>query len=84
MSWWVDGTTGSDTYNLLLLGDTDDATATTGGLGVLTTDTDTPVVTETTMGTDLLETLQILLNQIHTILNLSELFLNQSALFFVG
>jgi len=56
----VDGTTGSDTYNLLLLGDTDDATATTSGLGVLTTDTDAPVVTETTMGTDLLETLQIL------------------------
>lgn len=51
---------GVDTYNLLLLGDTDDATATTSGLGVLTTDTDAPVVTETTMGTDLLKTLQIL------------------------
>jgi len=50
----------SSTYSLLLLGDTDDATATTSGLGVLTTDTDAPVVTETTMSTDLLETLQVL------------------------
>ena len=31
-----------------------------GGLGVLTSDPQTPVVTETSMGADLLETLQIL------------------------
>jgi hypothetical protein len=48
------------TYSLLLLGDTDDATTTTSGLGVLTTDTDAPVVTETTVSADLLETLQVL------------------------
>jgi hypothetical protein len=44
----------------LLLGDTDGATSTTGGLGVLTTDTDTPVVTETTVSTDLLQAFQVL------------------------
>jgi hypothetical protein len=49
-------------YNLttLLLGDTDGTAATTGGLGVLTTHTETPVVTETTVSADLLETLQVL------------------------
>ena len=44
---------------LLLLGDTDSLSATSGGLGVLTANTDTPVVTETTMGTDLLQAFQI-------------------------
>lgn len=44
----------------LLLGDTDSATATTGRLGVLTADAEAPVVTETTVGTDLLEALEIL------------------------
>ena len=32
----------------------------TGGLGVLTTDTETPEVTETTVGTDLLQALEII------------------------
>ena len=45
--------------SLLLLGDTDGAAAATGGLGVLTTDTEAPVMTETTMSADLLETLKI-------------------------
>ena len=45
---------------LLLLGDTDGLTATTGGLGVLTSDTEAPVVTQTTMGADLLQTLKVL------------------------
>ena len=44
----------------LLLGDTDGPAATTGGLGVLTADTEAPVVSETTVGADLLEALQIL------------------------
>ena len=44
---------------LFLLGDTNGATTTTSSLGVLTTDTDTPVVTKTTVSTDLLETLKI-------------------------
>jgi len=43
-----------------LLGDTDGTTTTTGGLGVLSTDTETPVVTETTVGSDLLQALEIL------------------------
>merc|ERR1719402_978943 len=47
-------------HNLLLLGDTDGATSPASGLGMLTADTDTPVVTQTTMGTDLLQALQIL------------------------
>ena len=49
-------------YNLttLLLGNTNGTATTTGGLGVLTTHTEAPVVTETTVSTDLLETLQIL------------------------
>lgn len=44
----------------LLLGDTDGAATTTGGLGVLATDAETPVVTETAVGADLLQTLEIL------------------------
>jgi hypothetical protein len=44
----------------LLLGDTDGPATATGGLGVLTTDTETPVVSETTVGADLLEALEIL------------------------
>ena len=43
----------------LLLADTDGASAAASGLGVLTTDTQTPVVTETTVGADLLEALEI-------------------------
>ena len=38
---------------LLLLGNTDGATAATSGLGMLTTDTEEPVVTETTVSADL-------------------------------
>lgn len=45
--------------NLLLLGYTDSATTTTGSLGVLTTDTETPVVTETAVRADLLQAFQI-------------------------
>lgn len=44
----------------LLLAHTDGATSSAGSLGVLTSNTETPVVTQTTVGTDLLETLQIL------------------------
>lgn len=44
----------------LLLGDTDSATAATGRLGVLSTHTEAPVVSETTVGTDLLQALKIL------------------------
>lgn len=44
----------------LLLGHTDGPAATTGSLGVLTTDTETPVVSETAVGADLLEALEIL------------------------
>jgi hypothetical protein len=43
----------------LLLGDTDGPAATTSGLGVLTADTEAPVVTETTVGADLLQALEI-------------------------
>ena len=46
--------------NLFLLGDTDGLSSATGGLGVLTADTDAPVVTETAMGADLLKALQVL------------------------
>lgn len=45
---------------LLLLGHTDGTSATAGGLGVLTAHTKAPVVTQTTVGTDLLQSLQIL------------------------
>ncbi|KAI6772032.1 hypothetical protein HG530_002990 [Fusarium avenaceum] len=44
----------------LLLGDTDGPATATSGLGVLTTDTETPVVSETTVSADLLEALEIL------------------------
>lgn len=43
----------------LLLGHTDGSAAAASGLGVLTTDTETPVVTETTMSADLLQALEI-------------------------
>ena len=46
--------------NLLLLGDTNGPSPASSCLGVLTADTDTPVVTQATMGADLLETLKIL------------------------
>lgn len=45
---------------LLLLADTDGPATTTSGLGVLATDTEAPVVTETTVSADLLEALEIL------------------------
>merc|ERR1712115_689214 len=45
---------------LLLLGYTNGASTTASCLGVLTTDTEAPVVSQTTMGTDLLQTLKIL------------------------
>jgi len=44
----------------LLLADTNGTTSSAGSLGVLTSNTETPVVTKTTMGSDLLETFQIL------------------------
>lgn len=43
----------------LLLGHTDRTAAAAGGLGVLTADAETPVVTETAVGADLLEALEI-------------------------
>ena len=46
--------------NLLLLGNTDSLTTTASSLGVLTTNLDTPVVAETTVSADLLQTLKIL------------------------
>lgn len=46
--------------NLLLHGDTHSTAVTTSSLGVLTTDSETPRVTETTMDTDLLHALEIL------------------------
>ena len=44
----------------LLLRHTNGSTTATGGLGVLSSDPQTPVVTQTAMSTDLLQTLQIL------------------------
>jgi hypothetical protein len=44
----------------LLLGHTDGASTAASGLGVLATDTQAPVVTETAVGADLLEALEIL------------------------
>ena len=44
----------------LLLADTDGTTSSSSSLGVLTSNTETPVMTETTVGSDLLETFQIL------------------------
>ena len=46
--------------DLLLLGDTDSLALVSSGLGVLATGSEAPVVTQTTMGTDLLQTLQVL------------------------
>jgi hypothetical protein len=43
----------------LLLGHTDSSATATGGLGVLTTDAEAPVVTETTVSADLLQALEI-------------------------
>ena len=43
----------------LLLGDTDGSAAAAGGLGVLAANAEAPVVTETTVGADLLEALKI-------------------------
>jgi len=43
----------------LLLRDTDSPSTSSSGLGVLATDTESPVVTETTVGTDLLQALEI-------------------------
>ncbi len=43
----------------LLLGDTDSATTSTGGLGVLTSDTNAPVVTKTTVTSDSLQSLDV-------------------------
>ena len=43
----------------LLLGHTDGAATATSGLGVLAADAEAPVVTETTVGADLLEALKI-------------------------
>ena len=45
---------------LLLLGHTDGPSPPSSGLGVLSTHSDTPVVTETPVGADLLQTLQVL------------------------
>ncbi|KAG9967235.1 ribosomal protein S13, partial [Aureobasidium melanogenum] len=45
---------------LLLLADTDGATTAASGLGVLTTDAEAPVVAETSVGTDLLQSLKVL------------------------
>ena len=45
---------------LLLFRDSDGASATASGLGVLASDADAPVVAQTAMGTDLLETLEVL------------------------
>ena len=50
----------SDEDNLFLLGHSDSLALVTGGLGVLTPDTEAPVVTETTVGTNLLQTLEVL------------------------
>jgi len=44
----------------LLLGDTDSPSSPSGRLGVLSTDTETPVVAETAVSTDLLQALEIL------------------------
>ena len=50
----------SDEDNLFLLGHSDCLALVTGGLGVLAPHTEAPVVTETTVGADLLQTLEIL------------------------
>ena len=45
---------------LLLLGDTNSLTLVTGSLGMLTTDTQAPIMTQTSVGANLLQTLQVL------------------------
>ena len=50
----------ADVYILLLLGHTHGFSLVSSGLGVLTSHTETPVVTEPTVGPDLLESLKIL------------------------
>jgi hypothetical protein len=51
----------SETKRLtLLLADTNSATSSASGLGMLTSNTQAPVVSQTTMGSDLLQALQIL------------------------
>lgn len=44
----------------LLLADTDSSSSSTCGLGVLTSDSKTPIVSQATMGSDLLQSFQIL------------------------
>ena len=44
----------------LLLGDTDGPAAATSRLGVLTTDTETPIMTQTTVSANLLQALKVL------------------------
>lgn len=52
----------------LLLADTDGPAATTGGLAVLSTDAQAPVVTQTSVRADLLQTLQVLTQlAVHTV-----------------
>jgi len=46
--------------NLLLASNTNSATTATSGLGVLSSHSDSPVVTKSTMGSDLLESLEII------------------------
>lgn len=46
-------------YLSLLLGHTDGTATATGGLGVLATHTEAPVVSQTTVGSDLLKALQV-------------------------
>lgn len=49
----------SSRLTTLLLGDTDGSAAAASGLGVLATDAEAPVVTETAVSADLLEALEI-------------------------
>jgi hypothetical protein len=56
------------TQSTLLLADTNGPAPTTGGLAVLSTDAQAPVVTETPVGADLLQSLQILTElAVHTV-----------------
>ena len=50
----------SDEDNLFLLGHSDSLALVAGGLGVLTPDAEAPVVTQATVGADLLQTLEVL------------------------
>lgn len=47
-------------YSLLLFGHTNSSSSAASGFGMLTTNTETPVVTKTTVSPDLLQTFQIL------------------------